>query len=32
MTASIALMLTPDVRYVLRIADTCLIHAQRLAE
>ena len=32
MTASIALNLTPDVRYVLRIADTCLIHAQRLAE
>ena len=24
--------LTPPVRYVLRIADTCLIHAQRLAE
>ncbi len=32
MTASIALALTPDVRYVLRIADTCLVHAQRLAE
>lgn len=32
MTASIALTLTPDLRYVLRIADTCLIHAQRLAE
>ena len=32
MTASIVLDLTPDVRYVLRIADTCLIHAQRLAE
>ena len=32
MTASIALNLTPDVRYVLRIADTCLVHAQRLAE
>jgi len=30
--ASIALNLTPDVRYVLRIADTCLIHAQRLVE
>jgi len=29
---SIRLNLTPDVRYVLRIADTCLIHAQRLAE
>jgi ring-1,2-phenylacetyl-CoA epoxidase subunit PaaC len=32
MTASVALNLTPDVRYLLRIADTCLIHAQRLAE
>ncbi|MES2958960.1 MAG: 1,2-phenylacetyl-CoA epoxidase subunit PaaC [Pseudomonadota bacterium] len=32
MSASIALNLTPDVRYVLRIADTCLIHAQRLSE
>ena len=32
MTASITLKLTPDVRYVLRIADTCLIHAQRLTE
>ena len=32
MTASITLALTPDVRYVLRIADTCLIHAQRLTE
>ena len=30
--ASIRLNLTPPVRYVLRIADTCLIHAQRLAE
>jgi ring-1,2-phenylacetyl-CoA epoxidase subunit PaaC len=30
--ASIALRLTPPVRYVLRIADTALIHAQRLAE
>ncbi len=29
---SISLQLTPPVRYVLRIADTCLIHAQRLAE
>lgn len=29
---SIRLNLTPSVRYVLRIADTCLIHAQRLAE
>jgi len=32
MTASIALKPSPDVAYVLRIADTCLIHAQRLAE
>ena len=32
MTASIALEFSPDVRYVLRIADTCLVHAQRLAE
>ncbi len=32
MTASIALNLTADVRYVLRIADTCLVHAQRLSE
>ncbi len=29
---SIALRLTPPVRYVLRIADTALIHAQRLVE
>lgn len=29
---SIRLNLTPPVRYVLRIADTCLIHAQRLSE
>jgi len=29
---SIRLNLTPPVRYVLRIADSCLIHAQRLAE
>ncbi|MDP3616133.1 MAG: Phenylacetic acid catabolic protein, partial [Rubrivivax sp.] len=29
---SLQLKLTPPVRYVLRIADTCLIHAQRLAE
>ncbi len=29
---SIRLNLTPPVRYVLRIADTCLIHAQRLGE
>ena len=32
MTASVTLSLTPDLRYVLRIADTCLVHAQRLAE
>jgi ring-1,2-phenylacetyl-CoA epoxidase subunit PaaC len=32
MTASVQLQLTPDVRYVLRIADTCLVHAQRLTE
>ncbi len=30
--ASIELRLTPPLRYVLRIADTALIHAQRLAE
>jgi ring-1,2-phenylacetyl-CoA epoxidase subunit PaaC len=29
---SIRLQVTPPVQYVLRIADTCLIHAQRLAE
>jgi ring-1,2-phenylacetyl-CoA epoxidase subunit PaaC len=29
---SITLNLTPDVRYVLRIADTCLIYAQRISE
>ncbi len=29
---SIRLQLTPSVRYVLRLADTALIHAQRLAE
>ena len=29
---SLRLNLAPSVRYVLRIADTCLIHAQRLAE
>ena len=32
MTASIALALTPPVQYVLRIGDTCLVLAQRLAE
>jgi len=31
-SASLDLRLTPPVRYVLRIADTALIHAQRLAE
>jgi ring-1,2-phenylacetyl-CoA epoxidase subunit PaaC len=30
--ASISLQRTPAVIYVLRVADTCLIHAQRLAE
>jgi len=30
--ASLALQLTPPLRYVLRVADTCLVHAQRLAE
>ena len=30
--ASITPVLTPRVRYILRIADTCLVHAQRLAE
>ena len=29
---SVRLDVTPPVQYVLRIADTCLIHAQRLAE
>ncbi|MDZ7590286.1 MAG: 1,2-phenylacetyl-CoA epoxidase subunit PaaC [Rubrivivax sp.] len=29
---SIRVQVTPPVQYVLRIADTCLIHAQRLAE
>jgi ring-1,2-phenylacetyl-CoA epoxidase subunit PaaC len=32
MTTSIALHVTPRVQYLLRIADTCLVHAQRLAE
>lgn len=32
MTASIVLNFSPDLRYVLRIGDTCLVHAQRLAE
>lgn len=31
-STSIHLNVTPPVQYVLRIADTCLIHAQRLAE
>jgi len=30
--ASIGIVMAPPVEYVLRIADTCLIHAQRLAE
>jgi ring-1,2-phenylacetyl-CoA epoxidase subunit PaaC len=30
--ASIRLHITPPLQYVLRLADTCLIHAQRLAE
>lgn len=29
---TLAVRMTPQVEYVLRIADTCLIHAQRLAE
>jgi ring-1,2-phenylacetyl-CoA epoxidase subunit PaaC len=32
LSASIRLNLTPQLQYLLRIADTCLIHAQRLAE
>jgi ring-1,2-phenylacetyl-CoA epoxidase subunit PaaC len=32
MSTSIALNLSPPLRYILRIADTCLIHAQRLGE
>ena len=32
MTQSIRLNLTPEVKGVLRLGDTCLIHAQRLAE
>ena len=32
MSASIPLALTPEVHAVLRLGDTCLIHAQRLAE
>ena len=31
-SASIDLRLTPTLQYLLRIADSCLIHAQRLAE
>jgi ring-1,2-phenylacetyl-CoA epoxidase subunit PaaC len=31
-TSSVHLHITPAVQYVLRIADTCLIHAQRLTE
>ena len=30
--ASLDLALTPPLRYLLRVADTCLLHAQRLAE
>jgi ring-1,2-phenylacetyl-CoA epoxidase subunit PaaC len=30
--ASLRLHLTPTLRYVLRVADTCLIHSQRLGE
>lgn len=29
---SIRLQVTPAVQYVLRLGDTCLVHAQRLAE
>jgi ring-1,2-phenylacetyl-CoA epoxidase subunit PaaC len=32
MSTSIAIQLSPPLRYILRIADTCLIHAQRLGE
>lgn len=32
MTASIRLQMSPPVEYVLRIADSCLVHAQRLSE
>lgn len=32
MSGSIQITRTPDVLYVLRLADTCLIHGQRLAE
>lgn len=32
MSNSIQLQITPRVQYILRIADTCLVHAQRLAE
>lgn len=32
MTASITLQASPAVQYVLRLGDTCLVHAQRLAE
>lgn len=31
-TLSLRLQVTPPVQYLLRVADTCLIHAQRLAE
>ena len=32
MQASIAVDLQPAVQYLLRIGDTCLIHAQRIAQ
>ena len=32
MQGSIDIQLTPAVQYLLRIGDTCLIHAQRLSE
>jgi ring-1,2-phenylacetyl-CoA epoxidase subunit PaaC len=32
MSTSITITVTPRVQYLLRVADTCLIHAQRLAE
>jgi ring-1,2-phenylacetyl-CoA epoxidase subunit PaaC len=30
--ASLALAMTPELQYVLRLGDSCLVHAQRLAE
>jgi ring-1,2-phenylacetyl-CoA epoxidase subunit PaaC len=32
MSTSVTITVTPRVQYLLRVADTCLIHAQRLAE